>query len=433
MERVAFEPASFRLFHFKPRKRAKDLSFLIARLGRRLSSIVVLVIACFLPCSASADPAAFDLVGPKIDVRVRRDDKTLPISEVPNLQERDRLWIHPDLPYDQSVHYVMVVAFLRGATNPPPDSWFTRVETWNRLVHEEGIYVNVPDGAEEAIILLAPETGGAFSTLRSAIRGKPGAFVRAAQDLEQASLDRARLEKYLDSVHEASPDPEQMKARSTLLARSLNIRLDQQCFDKPSAQQAPCLTQNTDQLVLDDAHSQTMVATLSSGPSSDLLVQVSATPTAGAGYHSPYVGAVVDVVRILRSAHPARHQYIPALSLPKKDNLNLRLNYPPSFRNPKSVIVIALPLVLPAANPPLRALDATQVFCVDKPGLVLPADGAPLVFATELAHNFVLHVETKSPNGIDLPAVPDPAQGGFVIDTKAMQSVELEGEVSGIL
>ena len=133
------------------------------------------------------------------------------------------------------------------------------------------------------------------------------------------------------------------------------MQLDQQCFDKPSAQQAPCLTQNTDQLVLDDAHSQTMVATLSSGPSSDLLVQVSATPTAGAGYYSAYVGAVVDVVRILGSAHTAQYQYIPALSLPKKDNLNLRLNYPPSFRNPKSVIVIALPLVVPAANPPLRA------------------------------------------------------------------------------
>jgi len=342
--------------------------------------------------------------------------------------------VHPDLPDTQSVHYLMVISFLRGSTNPPPDSWFTRIDAWSKPVHDEGVYVTVPDGAEEAIVFLAPETGGAFSTLRSAVRGKPGAFVRAAQDLEQASLDRQRLEKYLDSVREAaSSDPEQMKARSTLLARSLDMRLDQQCFDKPSAQQAPCLTQNTDQLVLDDAHSQTMVATLTSGPSSDLLMQVSATPTAGAGYYSAYVGAVVDVVRILGTAHTAQYQYIPALALPRKDNLNLRLNTPPSFRNPKSVIVIALPLVLPAADPPLRAIDAAQVFCIDKPSLLLPADGAPLAFATELAHNFVLHVETRSGPGIDLPAVPDPAQGGFVIDTKAMQSVELQGEVSGIL
>jgi hypothetical protein len=364
---------------------------------------------------------------------VQREGRTLPIAEVPNLQAGDRLWVHPDLPETQSVRYLMVISFLRGSTNPPPDSWFTRVDAWSKQVHDEGVYVNVPEGAEEVIVFLAPETGGAFSTLRSAVRGKPGAFVRAAQDLEQASLDRLRLEKYLDSVREALSDPEQMKARTTLLARSLNMRLDQQCFDKPTAQQAPCLTQNTDQLVLDDSHSQTMVATLSSGAPSDLLVQVSATPTAGAGFYSAYVGAVVDVVRILGSAHTAQYQYIPALALPKKDNLNLRLNTPPSFRNPKSVIVIALPLVVPAANPPLRAIDATQVFCAEKPSLVLPADGAPLVFAMELAHNFVLHVETKSGPGIDLPAVPDAAQGGFVIDTKAMQSVELEGEVSGIL
>jgi hypothetical protein len=397
-------------------------------------TLCALSFVVFCPANLRADAAAFDLTGPKVDVRVQRAGHTLPISEVPNLQLGDRLWVHPDLPDNQSVRYLMVISFLRGSTNPPPDSWFTRIDAWSKPVHDEGVYVTVPDGAEEAIVFLAPETGGAFSTLRSAVRGKPGAFVRAAQDLEQASLDRQRLEKYLDSVREAaSSDPEQMKARSNLLARSLNMRLDQQCFDKPSAQQAPCLTQNTDQLVLDDAHSQTMVATLSSGPSSDLLVQVSATPTAGAGYYSAYVGAVVDVVRILGTALTAQYQYIPALALPRKDNLNLRLNTPPSFRNPKSVIVIALPLVLPAANPPLRAIDAAQVFCIDKPSLLLPADGAPLVFATELAHNFVLHVETKSGPGIDLPAVPDPAQGGFVIDTKAMQSVELQGEVSGIL
>ena len=397
-------------------------------------TLCALSFAVFCPANLRADAAAFDLTGPKVDVRVQRAGHTLPISEVPNLQLGDRLWVHPDLPDTQSVRYLMVISFLRGSTNPPPDSWFTRIDAWSKPVHDEGVYVTVPDGAEEAIVFLAPETGGAFSTLRSAVRGKPGAFVRAAQDLEQASLDRQRLEKYLDSVREAaSSDPEQMKARSNLLARSLNMRLDQQCFDKPSAQQAPCLTQNTDQLVLDDAHSQTMVATLSSGPSSDLLVQVSATPTAGAGYYSAYVGAVVDVVRILGTALTAQYQYIPALALPRKYNLNLRLNTPPSFRNPKSVIVIALPLVLPAANPPLRAIDAAQVFCIDKPSLLLPADGAPLVFATELAHNFVLHVETKSGPGIDLPAVPDPAQGGFVIDTKAMQSVELQGEVSGIL
>jgi hypothetical protein len=402
---------------------------------RRCSALsFAFFLAFFTTVGAASAENAFDLIGPKVEVRVQRGSETLPISEVPNLQAGDRLWVHPDLPDSQSVHYLMVVAFLRGATNPPPDSWFTRVETWSRPVREEGVFVIVPDEAEEALVFLAPETGGAFSTLRTAVRGKPGAFVRAAQDLQQASLDRARLEKYLEAIHEVSAeDPEQLKARTTLLARSLNIRLDQQCFDKPTAQQVPCLTQNTEQLVLDDAHSQTMVATLTSGASTDLMAQISSTPTARGGYYSPYIGAVVDVARILSTTHTAQYQYIPALSLPKQDELNLRLNNPPSFRNPKSVLVIGLPLVHPAPPPPLRSVDANQVLCADRPALVLPVDGAPLVFATDLAHSFVLHVEPKSSAAIDLPAKADTAHGGFVVETQAMHGADLEGEVSGIL
>src|ERR1700730_2007638 len=155
-----------------------------------------------LVSAAHADSAAFDLTGPKVDVRVQRAGVTLPIAQVPNLQAGDRLWVHPDLPDSQSVRYLMVIVFLRGATNPPPDSWFTRVEPWTNAIHDEGIFVTVPEEAEEALVLLAPDTGGAFATLRTAVRGKPGAFVRASQDLVQASLDRARLDKYLDTVRE---------------------------------------------------------------------------------------------------------------------------------------------------------------------------------------------------------------------------------------
>ena len=36
------------------------------------------------------------------------------------------------------------------------------------------------------------------------MQGKPGAFVRASQDLNQASLDRSRLDKYLNAVREMS-------------------------------------------------------------------------------------------------------------------------------------------------------------------------------------------------------------------------------------
>jgi hypothetical protein len=409
---------------------------------RSIRRIALFSFACFalLICVRAgishADSAAFDLAGPPVEMRVTRDGKTLPISRVANLQPGDRLWIHPALPDTQSVHYLLVVAFLRGSTNPPPETWFTRVETWTKQAREEGIVVTVPQDAQQALLFLAPETGGDFNTLRNAVRGRPGAFVRASQDLNQASLDRSRLEAYLDDVNATSnEDPAELKERSVLLARTLNIKVDQQCFDKPSEQQAPCLTQNTDQLILDDGHSQSMVTALTSGPSSDLMVQASATPTAGGGYYSAYVGAVIDIARILNSLHTAEYQYIPALALPKDDRMNLRLNNPPSFRNPKSVIVVGLPAVEAAQLPPLRPVDPKQIFCLEKSPLVLPTEGAPLVFSTNIAHDFTLHVEDKAGNHLDLPAKAEAGRGGFVIDAHALAvpAGKLGADVTGTL
>src|SRR5271165_2040164 len=183
---------------------------------------------------AQADTASFDLTGPPIEVRVDRSGTTLPISEVANLRAGDRLWVHPQLPDHQSTHYLLIVTFLRGSTNPPPEKWFTRAETWSKKVREEGIFVIVPHEAEQALIFLAPETGGDFRTLRSAVRGRPGSFVRAVQDLNQASLDRQRLDTYLNAIRNTSEsDPSKIKDVSVLLARSLNIRLDDDCFKKP--------------------------------------------------------------------------------------------------------------------------------------------------------------------------------------------------------
>ena len=117
-------------------------------------------------------PPAFDLMGPKVDVRVKRGEVTLPIGQVPNLLPGDRLWIHPDFPDSQSTRFVLIVSFLRGATNPPPPDWFTRVDTWSKKAREEGVFVTVPDEAQQAIVFLAPATGGDFSTLRNAVKGE---------------------------------------------------------------------------------------------------------------------------------------------------------------------------------------------------------------------------------------------------------------------
>src|ERR1700733_12165345 len=383
---------------------------------------------------ARADAAAFDLTGPRLEITVTRGGKMLPIADVPNLQPGDRLWIHPDFPENQSARYLLIVAFLRGSTNPPPDNWFIRAETWTKKVRQEGIVITVPQEAQQALFFLAPETGGDFSALRSTVRGKPGTFVRATQDLNQASLDRTRVDKYLSDIKETSEtDPKALHDESVLLARTLNLKIDAQCFEKPIEQQRACLTQNTDQLVLNDGHSQSMVAALTSGPSSDLIGSLSSTPMAGAGYFSPYVGAVMDVAKIMSTLHTAVYQYIPALSLSANDQLTLKLNNPPSFQNPKSVLVAALPAVEAAQLPPLRPVTRDEVLCAQKSPLVLPVEGAPLVFSTGIAHDLYLRVQGKSGDAVDLPATPDAAHGGMLINTKALKAENLSTEVTGTL
>jgi hypothetical protein len=324
-----------------------------------------------------ADTAAFDLAGPRIEVRVTRAGKTLPISKVPNLKAGDRLWIHPDLPDGQSVRFLMISVFLRGSTNPPPETVYKSGNPEQACVRKESSspFPRSPAGAH----LTAPQTGGA--SLRAAVQGKPGAFVRASQDLNQASLDRSRLDKYLNAVREmTNSDSTALRDRSVLLARSLNLKIDNECFQKPRQQQESCLTQNPDQLVLDDGHSQSMVAALTSGSGPDLIGQLSTTRLAGGGVYSPYVGAVVDLAKMMESFHTPEYRYIPALALPHVDQLNLKLNHPPSFRKPMSVIVLSLPAVEAAQLPPLRAVDASQALCLEKPELLLAAEGAPVVF-----------------------------------------------------
>ncbi len=384
----------------------------------RLSLLASL--AAVLLCSSAwcADPARFDLSGPKVDVRVTRDGVTLPIAQVPNLKPGDKLWLHPDFPATQSVKYLLVAAFLRGTTNPPPDSWFTRIETWNRDVQSEGVFITVPEEAQQVILFLAPETGGDYSTLRSAVKGRPGIFVRASQDLNEAGFEQARIEKYLSSMRTIDPtDAKSLSEHSTLLARTLALKPNDACFKQPVDAQYNCLTQSGNQLLLDDGHGQTIASALSNGPTSDFINQASYTQAVGGGLYSAYVGAVVDLVRLTASLHTAQYQYIPAIGFPEQQHLNLRLNAPPSFHNPKSVIVIGLPAIQTAVPPPLRPSDAKQVACLLRPDLTLGLEGAPLVFSTGFAHELLLHV--NAPTRIaDIPLTPDAFRGGLVLAPK---------------
>ncbi len=258
--------------------------------------------------------------------------------------------------------------------------------------------------------------------------------MRASQDLNQASLDRTRLEKYLADVKTINDaDPKALKDHSILLARTLGIRVDEACFAKPLEEQSACLTKNTENLVLDDGHSQSMVTALASGPSSDLAGAVSATSLAGAGFYSAYVGAVVDLARVLGSLHTAQYVYIPSLALPKKEQMNLKLNNPPSFRKPMSVIVVGLPAVEAAQLPPLRAVNLDSVFCLQKSSLVLPVEGAPLLFSSDIGHDLALYVPGKDGKDIKLPAKADASSGGILVDTHIVEGLNLDGQVTGTL
>jgi hypothetical protein len=385
-----------------------------------LAALAVLLLGV-LP--AFADPARFDLAGPKVEVRVTRDGVTLPIAQVPNLRAGDKLWLHPDFPPSQSVKYLLVCAFLRGTTNPPPDNWFTRIETWNRDVKEEGVFITVPNEAQQVILFLAPETGGDFNTLRSAVKGSPGIFVRASQDLNEAGFEQARIEKYLDEMKTVNAgDPKAIQEHSALLARTLALKPNDACFKQSVDQQYACLTQAGNQLLLDDGHGQTVAEALSNGPSSDLIQATSYTAVAGGGVYSAYVGAIVDAVRLTAMLHTAQYRYIPAIAFPSKEQLNLRLNAAPSFHNPKSVIVIGLPAIQAAVPPPLRAADAKQVACLLKPNLVLGVEGAPLVFSTALAHELVLHINSPA-NLPDIPLAPDAFRGGLIVAPKPEREI----------
>ncbi len=389
---------------------------MMAKFYRCLRLSGTLVSLLFASNLAPAQAARFDLTGPKIEVRVTRAGKTLPIAYVPNLQAGDKLWLHPDLPPTQSVHYLLVAAFLRGTTNPPPDDWFIKIETWNKKVREEGVTVTVPNEAQQAILFLAPETGGDFSTLRAAVRGRPGVFVRASQDLSEAGFEQARIEMYLASMRLVPPaDPKALLEHSNLLSRTLNLKPSEECFQRAVDLQYNCLTQSGNQTLLDDGHAESVIASLASGSNSEFITAASHTSLAGGGTYSAYVGAVVDLVRIMGGLHTAQYQYIPAIAFPQQESLNLRLNTPPSFRNPKSVIVIGLPSIQSAIPPPLRPADPKFVTCLLKPQVVLPVEGAPLVFSTSFAHDLALHIN-GAPSATDIPLTPDAFQGGLVLN-----------------
>ena len=382
--------------------------------------------------SARAETGQFDLAGPVLRVSVTHQGVTLPIAQVPQLATGDKIAIAADLPDDQSAHYLLIAAFLRGATNPPPDKWFFQSESWTKK-GRKGLTLTVPDGAQQVALFLAPATGGDFPTLRNAVQGRPGAFVRAAQELAQASLDRSRLDTYLAAIRKTvAGDPGRLDRITPLLARSLQVKINADCLTKLPDLQAPCLLQNQEALVLDDGHSNAITDAVN-GPGADLALQLSATPQGGLGYYSPYIAAVRDIIGIFGSIRTAKYQYIPALATLNGDSMALVLNAPPSFHNPKSVLVTALPIVAPVHVPPLQIVEPTPSLCAEAKAPLLSVVGAPLVYATHYAHDLVLRVRLPDGRTIDLPATPDAERGGLVIENDGHLPADLKAPLEATL
>jgi hypothetical protein len=375
----------------------------------RPPKIAVLLGVIGIAAGMRADDARFDLPGPKIDVYVTRGATTLPIAMVPSLLPRDTLRVKADLPATQSNHLLLIVAFLRSTTNEPPENWFTKVETWKQPV--EGTSIVVPDGAQKALMFVAPETGGDFDTLRSAVTKNPGLFTRASMSLNRASLDEQRIHRYLDGMHAARSDDEKaIESRSAKLAATLALAPNPNCFRKPVDAQVDCLTQTSAAVVLDDDHSQTMANAISTGASSDLVNEAA---QADGALYSAYVGTLVDLVHLAGSLHTAQYRYIPAISFPTGATMNLKLNSPPSFYNPKSVIVIALPPIEPPHTPRLHLEDPNEAFCLANPSMALPFRRTPALFSTGFSHDLaVVFGSDKSRTRIAL--TPDAYDGGLI-------------------
>ncbi len=386
-----------------------------------------LIAALLVPMAAQADPAPFDLTGPTLRVGVTHGTTTLPIAQVPKLATGDRVSVAADLPTgkkDDGTRYLLVAAFLRGATEPPPKSWFFKAETWK--AKKNALALTVPEGARQLVVFLVPESGG-FDAVISAVRKQPGAFVRAVQDLDQASLDRARLDAFLDSIHALERTrPERIEAVSPLLSRSLAIKLKAECLDLAADLQASCLTQSRDSLVLADGQSSTLADTLVGAPT-DLALQLSATPEGGLGYYSPYIGVVRDLAKIFGAFQSTQFRYIPALARARDDRLALLLNAAPSFASPKSVMVVAMPVIETGAaqTPTMRRAEADRLVCAAKPDLVLPVEGAPLIYATQFAHDMMLRVTTPQGGVVELPVEADAERGGYVLDQVGMRTAGL--------
>jgi hypothetical protein len=390
------------------------------------------VIALSAASAQAADPAPFELGGPGLKVMVTRGEETLPIAQVPSLAEGDRLTVKADLPEDQGARFLLMSTFLRGATNPPPKDWIRTAESWKKKAKNNSLTLTVPKGARQMTLFMVPDTGGAEGTITDAVRGKPGEFIRATQELNQASLDRSRLDAFMAAIRaQENTHPEFLRSVAPALARSLSMKLNEECLSKVVELQASCLLENRETLVLADVHSSSIAETLTGTPT-DLALQLSSTREAGYGFYSPYIGVIRDVAKLFGAFSNPEFEYLPTLSIRRDDSASLLLNKAPSFQKPKSVLVVGMPAIEADSPPHLRSA-AEGPICAARPGIVLPVEGAPLIYSTAYARHMKLLLTAASGETIELPVEARADRGGYVARGSDPLPAAFKGTVKGHL
>ena len=78
-------------------------------------------------------------------------------------------------------------------------------------------------------------------------------------------------------------DPKALLEHSNLIARTLNLKPNEDCFNRPVDQQYTCLTQSGNQTLLNDGHGETVVSSLTNGDASQFISAASYTSLGGGG------------------------------------------------------------------------------------------------------------------------------------------------------
>ena len=163
---------------------------------------------------------------------------------------------------------------------------------------------------------------------------------------------------------------------------------------------------------------------------------MSYTQQAGGGYYSVYVGTVLDMAKILDSFHTAEYQYLPALAMPKGDTLLLKLNNPPSFHKPQSVLVVGLPVPCPDRRLICRSArgGSEEHRCAHKDNRWCCRWWArPMCLPPATRTTSCCGCRTSRARPSTSPATPDPLQGGFVVNAKALEAQSLPPAATGTL